>query len=143
MRDSHIKHEVLQRLLAKATSVASLALMRNDSRVPIAILLGQLINIADSKQIPVSHETREAQASLMLDDSALDPVTVALAAKAPTISDRLSVHRLSERARYAADAAYDVRHTTAIATRFLNAPSLRQPENVASAIEKEVVPDFR
>ncbi|MWA21187.1 CHAT domain-containing protein [Burkholderia pseudomallei] len=136
LRGTEIKSDELKVLLSEATSVAEIALTRNDSRGPIISLLGQIINAADTRCVSVSQETRETFERLKLDDSALDPVVVATSAKEPTIAELLSVHLRSERARYAADAAYDVQYTTAVAARFLsNLYALRRPEDVVFAIE--------
>ncbi|WP_241269996.1 CHAT domain-containing protein [Caballeronia sp. M1242] len=126
----------IETLLTEATSVASLALLRNDSRAPIASLLAQLINFADGHELPVAEATREVYSSLLRDDSALDAVTAAVSAKTPTLVDLLAVHRASERARYAADTAYDARISSTIAARFLkSAEVLTRPDEVAFAIE--------
>lgn len=126
----------LQDLLGRVLVHAEGVVEREDDMAPAAMMLGQLMRIAEAAGIVVpAHANIILTALLERTPVLIGDLVRVLSKKRPSADDVLQVYKQIEQARYAEDIGYDVRSIALVAQRLLTGAAETDTEHAAFAIE--------
>ena len=132
--------EDLTKLFDAAAANAAEVIDRSDDLLPIAMVLNTLVHIGSTR---LPDQVASAEALLKQIVSALPPERqpmIRAASRKPTLADIADVARSLDRARYAVDAGYDLRHLR-VMTRMLVGNALADVDPIALTYAVEASAD--
>lgn len=129
--------EDIASLLNRVTANAQKVIDKHDEPTPAAMLLGQIIRLANEKGVAVPSAAQTAFAALLKDTGSSGSELVrAMSELHPNVQQVMEIHRRTERARYSDDVAYDNRPVVLAARRMLaGAEASSDPAAVALGVE--------
>lgn len=123
-------------LITQVAANAGEVLARDGDPAPVAVMLGQLLRLAEENGVPTPAQVSATLEALLERRPSISLLVRTASSTHPRAEDVLSLHKQTEDARYAEHVGYDVRTAALAARRLLGGDEAgRDPETAVLAIE--------